>query len=424
MGLCVFLDNWRTERIYVFLLAAIQFVHIVDFVILMPLGPTLMIELGVSSTQFASLVSSYNFSAAISGLVFSSIADRYDRKKLLLIAQAGFLIGVMLCFNAANFEKLLTARILTGFFGGILTAIIYAIVSDLIPYERRGKAMGVIMSAFSIASVLGIPIGLAIADSFGWHKVFALTSAMTLLLFFLCVMIIPSRPQKVVKRSFFDAIKQYFLVLVKPRYLYAHFFIFLVGTSMFLIIPFLSPYAVRNIGIQTTDLKYMYFIAGLCTILTARLFGHYTDIIGAKKMFVILCSVSIFPVLFYTNAPEMNLFAFILMSTFFMTLVSGRMIPCMTLLSEVPRSEDRGSFMGILNAVRSFGSAFATLVGGWIITEDMVRGTEMAPLVGFNYVGWLSVSMIFLTILGVFALRVRDSSGVNIPSKLLLHDAR
>lgn len=394
---------WRTEKVYISLLAAVQFIHIVDFVILMPLGPTLMNELKVGPAQFASLVSSYNFSAAISGLLFSAIADRFDRKRLLLVSMIGFSLGAYLCSLAAGFETLLIARVITGSFGGILTAIVYAIVSDLIPYKRRGRAMGVIMSAFSLASVLGIPLGLWVADTFGWQKTFILVGSFNILLLGVSHIIFPNLSDCIIQRRPLELFKQYFLILSRKRYLASHLFMFLIGGSMFLLIPFLSPYAVRNIGIATTDLKYMYLVAGLFTIVTARFIGSLTDRFGALKVFTFLGLFSSIPIYFYTNAGPMGLFGYIALSVFFMSVVSGRMIPCMTYLSEIPNPEDRGSFMGILNAVRSLGSATATLIGGLIIVESSERG----ELLGFNHVGYLSIMMITITVIFIHFLKPR-----------------
>jgi predicted MFS family arabinose efflux permease len=162
---------------------------------------------------------------------------------------------------------------------------------------------------------------------------------------------------------------------------------------MFMIIPFLSPYAVKNIGIKTTELKYLYLVGGACTVVTARLIGKWTDQIGAFKVFMTLILISTMPILIYTNAGPMSLGHYLLMTTFFMTIISGRMIPCMTLISQVPESKDRGSFMGVLNSIRSLGTASATMVGGLIIGES-----ASGELTNFGYAGFLAIGLTLLTI--------------------------
>lgn len=359
-----------SERTLVGLLAAIQFVHILDFVVIMPLGPTLMLDLNIGPREFGTLVSSYNFSAAVCAIGLSAIADRFNRKGLLLISIGGFFAALLGCYLAQSYTPLLIMRILAGGFGGVLNALVYTFVTDLVAYERRGRAMGVLATSFSIASVIGIPTGLVIADFFSWHATYLFSALITAFICVLSFFILPDiKPFKNTK-SPLESINLYFKTLIYPPYLKAHFFIFLVSMSMFVLIPFLSPYAVKNMGVATTDLKYMYFIGGLVTILTARLFGRLTDRYGASQMFMVLAFISILPVILYSNAGQVSFLSYIFLGTLFMTFVSGRMIPCMTMISAVPRPEDRGNFLSVMNAVRSTGTATATLISGMMITQS------------------------------------------------------
>ena len=190
-----------------------------------------------------------------------------------------------------------------------------------------------------------------------------------------------------------EILNRYIRIGIKSEYLKAYSLILLASMTMFILIPFLAPYAVRNIGIQTHQIKYMYFFGGAATVITARLFGNLTDKIGALPMYTILTLTSIVPVLIYTNAGKMTLVWYVLMGMFFMTIVSGRMIPCMTLISSIPEQDDRGTFMGLLNSIRSMGSATATLIGGLIIVESE---TGMR---NFEKSGYVSISLALITIL-------------------------
>lgn len=381
------------EKIYVYLLAAIQFVHILDFVVIMPLGPTLMSDLSIGPARFGTLVSSYNFSAAIAAIFLSTFADRFDRKHLLMTSIAGFLAGAFWCFSADTYSQLLTARIVTGGFGGFLNALVFTLLADLVPYQRRGRAMGVLASSFSVASVLGIPSGLMIADAFGWSATFLYIALFTVIIGLVALFVIPNVVTVKIKSTPLDILKKYLKTLLNPRYLKAHLFMFMVSMSMFVLIPFLSPYAVKNMGVSTFDLKYMYLCGGLFTILTAKVFGKMTDQFGALKMFMLLALFSIAPVVLYSNAGPVSFPIYIGLGTFFMTLVSGRMIPCMTMVSAVPTNEDRGAFMSVMNAVRSLGTATATLISGTMISEGL-----QGELVGYSSVGHLSIFMIIVTV--------------------------
>lgn len=398
-------DQISRERLYVLLLACVQFSHIIDFVVLMPLGPTLMESLDIGPAKFGGLVSSYNFSAAIAAICLSTISDRFDRKKLLMLGLVGFFIGTFLCAIAPGYKSLLSARIFTGAFGGFLNSLILALIADLVPYVRRGKAMGVLASAFSVASVVGIPLGLTIADLFGWESTFMFNASFTLIVGIAAFFVIPNVRPKVVKEGPRKVLKRYLKMLSTPDYLKAHFFIFMVSMSMFVLIPFLSPYAVKNMGIETHQLKYMYLVGGLVTILTARIFGKWTDYWGALRMFMFLATASMLPVILYTNAGDVGLGTYILLSSLFMTLVSGRMIPCMTLVTAVPRPSERGSFMGVLNSVRALGSAVATLVSGAIIQESQAGSLE-----NYHLVGYLSLGLIVVTVLLARSVRADTSN--------------
>lgn len=148
----------RSEKLLLFILAAIQFTNIVDFMIMMPLGPQLMRLFDISPRQFSLLVSAYTFSAGIFGFLAAFQIDKFDRKTALLFVYSGFLLGTFACALAPGYEWLIAARVFTGAFGGVLGALVLSVVGDTIPMERRATAMGLVTAAFSVASVFGVPL--------------------------------------------------------------------------------------------------------------------------------------------------------------------------------------------------------------------------------------------------------------------------
>src|SRR5262245_28812893 len=166
-----FLTEGR-ERLVLLILAAVQFTTIVDFMIVMPLGPQLMRTLHIGPTKFGLIVSSYTFAAGVAGLVASSVVDRFARRTTCMVLYAGFLLGTLCCALAPNYEALVAARVVTGAFGGILGGLAMAIIGDVFPEERRGRATGSLMTGFALASVAGVPLGLFIGTEFGWHMPF------------------------------------------------------------------------------------------------------------------------------------------------------------------------------------------------------------------------------------------------------------
>ncbi|NQW94305.1 MAG: MFS transporter, partial [Polaromonas sp.] len=163
-------------------LAGIQFTHIVDFMVMMPLGPQFTQLFNISDAQFGLLVSSYTFAAGASGLLASLYVDRFSRKKLLLSLYLLFALATLACGLAPTYDALMVARIAAGAFGGVLAALAQTIVADVVPYERRGRAMGIVMSSFALASVAGVPTGLILAAHFNWHMPFFAIAGVSALL--------------------------------------------------------------------------------------------------------------------------------------------------------------------------------------------------------------------------------------------------
>src|ERR1700744_1648232 len=162
----------RYQVFVIAILAFLQFTIILDFMIVSPLGAMVMPRLHINPQQFAWVVSSYAFSAGLSGLMAAGFADRFDRKRLLLFFYTGFTIGTLLCGLATSYPMLLMARIVTGLFGGVIGSVVLAIATDLFPLEMRGRVMGFIQTAFAASQVMGLPAALYLANRWDWHAPF------------------------------------------------------------------------------------------------------------------------------------------------------------------------------------------------------------------------------------------------------------
>lgn len=169
----------KYEVFVIVILAILQFTVVLDFMVLSPLSAILLDELSISTSQFGLVVSAYAFSAGASGLLAAGFADKFDRKKLLIFFYAGFILGTLFCGIAPDYDLLLAARIITGLFGGVISSISYAIITDLFPLEKRGRVMGFVQMAFAVSQVLGIPFGLWLANKWGWHSPFLLIVAVS-----------------------------------------------------------------------------------------------------------------------------------------------------------------------------------------------------------------------------------------------------
>lgn len=384
----------RQEKLLLFLLATLQFVHIVDFMILMPLGPQLMRMFTIDPQQFGLLVSSYTFSAGISGFAASLYIDRFDRKKALLLFFFGFSIGTLACAMAPSYSWLLIARSITGIFGGVLSSLVMSIVSDAIPYERRGTAMGVVMASFSAASILGVPFSLWLAEKFHWHAPFFFLGGASLLLNLLCLWGIPSLnahmegqslvhdPFATIKGVFHDVNQQKALVFMSVL-IFGHFSI----------IPFFSPSMVANAGLLESQLPLIYLVGGAFSIFTSPLVGKLSDKFGKHRIFWIAGLISIIPSYLVTHLRPQPTWMILALTAFFFMIIGGRMIPANTMVSAVVPASRRGSFMSLVSCVTQLSSAAASFIAGQIVS----KGVD-GQLLHYDKVGYIAIAFTFLAL--------------------------
>ena len=182
----------KNQKWVIFILAVTQFTVVLDFMIMSPLGDFMMKSLSMKPAAFGIAVSAYAFSAGLSGILTAGFADRFDRKKLLIFFYTGFIIGTIFCGLAHSYEQLVAARIFTGLFGGVIGSISLAIVSDLFTLEERGRVMGFIQMGFGASQVLGVPIGLYVANLWNWEAAFLLVAAVAVIIAILLVFKLPS----------------------------------------------------------------------------------------------------------------------------------------------------------------------------------------------------------------------------------------
>jgi predicted MFS family arabinose efflux permease len=392
------------EKWIVFLLAIINFTHILDFVVMAPLNPFLKEAMSINSSQFGILVSSYTFSAAIAGFIAFFKFDAYDRRDALLFLYAGFIVGNLLCAIAPGYKFFLMSRILTGAFGGVLGVLVFSVIGDIIPPSRRGKTTGIVMAAFSAASVLGIPTGLVLADAFDFHAPFILLTVLSLIVYVLIWIKFPSltvHKTHAAKQQDRKGMLRAFAGNANVRYsLLLTFCLMMAG---FTIVPFMSDYLVFNVGLDKEMLGFVYFFGGLATAVTGPLVGKLADKYGKQKVFVIGAALSAIPIFFVTVLPVMSVWLILPCTTVFFILFGSRFVPAMTLVTAAVSPRERGSFMSINSTVQQFASSVAAMLSGFIIFNAPDGRMEY-----FWVCGIVAVTFTFLCI--VISYRVKEVS--------------
>jgi DHA1 family inner membrane transport protein len=387
----------RNEKIVLFSLAAIQFNHIVDFMIVMPLGPKLMRVFEISPEQFSLLVSMYTLMAGLSGFLASFYVDKFDRKSNLIFMFIGFIVSTALCAAAPNFYWLLGARAFAGFFGGIMNSLILSIVSDLISYERRATAMGTITSAFSLASIVGIPFSLFLSDHFNWHAPFIFLAISSIAVLLIAVKHIPSVRGHL---DHIDSVKKtitnpFTNILQSRTQMFSLFFMFILMLGHFSIIPFISPSLVANAGVGENQLLFIYLVGGACSMLMAPLIGKFSDKYGKAKVFTWALLFSVIPVFLITHQTVAPLYSVLLIAGLFFVSAVARMVPAQALISSAAEPAHRGSFLSILSCVQSLSMALGSWMAGQIIIKNAVTGhLERYQLVGYIAIGFGFLSLI------------------------------
>jgi predicted MFS family arabinose efflux permease len=374
------------EWLLLLMLAAVQFTVAVDFVIMMPLGPQLMRIFGIDTPAFNFAVSAYSGAAGISGLGAAFFLDRFDRKTAMLLIYAGFTIGTLLCALAQTYETLVFARALAGLFGGIVGGIGLAMVGDLVPDARRASAVGTVMSAFSVAQVAGVPLGLYFAEKLGWHVPFLLLAALSGIIWVFAIVRLPKARAHLHMSRGEPPLRRFLRILANANHLRALALMSVMTFGGFLIIPDLANYLVSNVQLNNAELRWVYLIGGATTLFTMNGVGRLADRFGRMRIFTIMMFCSIVAAFVSTHLPVVPAAVAVAASTFFMISMTGRFVPAMAIITSCVEQEHRGGFMSVNSAVAQFSGALAATAAASVIHDGANH-----QLVGFGKVAWLYV---------------------------------
>lgn len=399
----------RQERVILTLLAAINFTHIMDFMVMAPLGTYLMEFFSISEKEFSFLLAIYPIAAAASSFAAAFFVDRFDRKRVLLMAYSGFIVGTICCAIAPTYAVLVAARGFAGLFGGLIGAQVMAIVADTFPFERRATAMGAIMGAFSLASALGVPTGLYLATHFNWHGPFYAVAAMGVVLIPLTMRFLPMQSAHLSPERAANRVPASEILGDIARSRNQRTALALSGCLMaghFLIIPFLNPFLEFNKGFSKKEVLLVYVVGGIATMITSPLLGKVADRWGKYRLFALMTALSVAPILLITNLPALPLFAVLAITGVWFVISTGRGIPSSALVSAVVPPERRGGFMSFNSALQQLFTGAASLVAGFIVVQD--KATHVVS--HYDWTGYLSLAILGLAL--VWGYRLNRALGL------------
>ncbi len=385
------------QKFAIFILALTMFTVVLDFMVMSPLGDILMKSLSLKPAHFGFAVSAYAFSAGISGLLTAGFADRYDRKKLLLFFYTGFIAGTLLCGIANTYPLLLGARIITGLFGGVIGSISMAIVADLFDLQHRGRVMGFMQMGFGASQVLGIPIGLYLANIWGWHAPFLWVAAMAIVIAILIFIRMQPLTKHLLVKQDKSALTHLMHTLAKKDYRIGFSATALLSIGGFMMMPFGSAFAINNLHITQHQLPLLFMVAGISTLVVMPLIGKLSDKVDKFKIFTLASAWMIIMVLIYTNLSATPLLLVIMFNVLMMAGIMSRMIPSSALITGIPVLQDRGAFMSINSSLQQIAGGIAAACAGMIV----IQKDKFSPLEHYNTLGYIIVC---ITVLSVYLL--------------------
>lgn len=374
-----------SEGRIILVLAMVQFINILDFMMVMPLGPDFAKALQVAPSNLGIVGGCYTAAAAISGLIVSRFLDRFDRKKALIFAMVGLALGTFAGALAINFTTLVMARIFAGIFGGPATSLTMAIVSDVVPAERRGKAFGQLMSSFSLASVFGVPAGLEIARLGNWQSPFYAVGSLGCLVALLAFMWLPNFTAHLQSASKKGSTLPLRVLLARPEVLVSYIMTATVMMGSFLIIPNIAAFIQYNLGYPRDRIGGLYMLGGIANFITMFLAGWLTDKKGALLV-AVLGSVGVVASMYFGFAEHAVWMTPPLIFIGFMASTSLRNVSYNTVCSKIPQPEERAGYLSIQSAVQHF-----SIAAGALVSTQLLSSAPDGQLLGIGLLSWIAI---------------------------------
>lgn len=367
----------KLERRIIFLVSAVQFVNILDFVMVMPLGPDFASALDINTSHIGFVGGVYTAAAAVAGIIGSFFLDRFDRRKALTLAMLGLALGTAAGGLATGLTSLLVARVLAGIFGGPATSISLAIITDAVPPERRGKAIGTVMAAFSVASILGVPAGLELSRRFGFRAPFYGLASLGLVIMLLATRLMPPMVKHLAEKR-----KSGFLPTFDRLTLISLTNTAMIMMGVFSIVPNLAAYVQHNLGYPREMLGLLYLVGGAASFVVMQIVGRLVDRFGSLALVVIGTIFHVVALEFLFIHP-LDVIPILVIFTLYMLSGSVRMVPIQTLATQVPRPDQRARFMSAQSAVQHLASALGAFAGSWLLSAR-----ADGSLIGMSSLAW------------------------------------
>lgn len=375
----------RSEKFVLFLIGIAQFVNVLEFMMVMPLGPDLAADIGIPLSKLGWMGSSYTAAASVAGFFGVMLLARVPRRRILCVSLSGLALGTIAGGFARDTLTLLISRVAAGVFGGPATSATIGLVADYIPEARRGKAMGAVMSAVSIAAVLGVPFSLKLSEFGGWRAPFFAVGMVTAVTAALALFLMPQPPEPSHANAIGNLKEALTRLFSKKRVWMSYATTSFGMMSGFLVIPNLAAFVQGNMGFPRGEMGELYFVGGIFSFASMRYSGRLVDRYGSARVgtFASAGLIALLWLFFYRQIPLSPFLFFIA----FMPILSARNVSFQTLNSKVPDPHERSMYMSALSSINHVGSA-----GGAFIASQLLSQNPDGTLVGMPRVALLSMA--------------------------------
>lgn len=356
----------KTETKIVWIAAIVQFVNIIDFMMVMPLGPDISKDLPITNSDIGLVCGCYTLAVGLSGLLCAKFLDAFDRKNAAIFTIAGLSIATLCAAFAWDLYSLTGARIIAGMFGGPAAAISLSMVSDAVPPERRGKAMAIVMGTFSVSSIAAVPFGLELARMGSWKSPFYAIFGLGIVVTFLITALTPPMKDHLKTR---DEKGVSLIELVKNKYNSMAFLMMVTAMiSSFLIIPNISAFFQENHSYPRELIGVLYMVGGVFSLILIQLGGRSSDKIGPIPTNVI--GTILLVIFLYDGFMHQHTTPLIVVFVMFMGTVCFRNVSATAEASKLPKPHERAAFMSLLSSVQHFSNGIGALLSSAILISN------------------------------------------------------
>lgn len=339
------------------------FLGVADNQMIAALLPSLVHSMNISVGAAGLLVTVYSLSAALAAFISGSLSDHYGRRKFLLAGVLVFALASWLSSQSQDYVELILARALTGLAAGTISTCSIAFAGDWFAYAIRGRAIGLISTAYFAAPILGVPMASQIADRYGWRHTF---------LFFGLLAVVVAGTSLTLPNEALDphrsseklraTVHAFHSFLVRRDTLAALVIALLVSGGLVGFITYIGQWLNTHFEIPTRTIGWVFMLGGLVAVGCAPLGGNLSDRLGKRPVSIasnVILAISI------ACIPFLHWGVWLLLAFAGTSLGAAfRQGPLTALMTEMVPGAQRGAFIALRNIASQLGIGVVALVGG------------------------------------------------------------